>query len=115
MNANATNNSARGGFAGTDIFGAFSMSSLPAGKYTVSSWDVWWRPSFAFNVDVPASGNSTDVDLRLNATMWGYPAFWDNTGYYEFGQTFIATGPISMIYLRAPFDTNYTLTVRADG
>lgn len=115
VNANATNNVAPGGFAGTDIFGAFSMPTLPAGNYTVSSWDVWWRPAFAFNVPVPASGSSADVDLRLKATMWGYPAFWDDTGYHEFGQTFLATGPISMIYLRAPFDTSYTLTVRTNG
>ena len=115
VNANATNNSALGAFAATDIFGAFTQAGLPAGSYTVSSWDVWWRPAFAFNVNVPASGNSIDVDLRLKATMWGYPAFWDSAGYHEFGQTFVATGPISMIYLRAPFATSYTLTVRTNG
>jgi hypothetical protein len=115
VNANATNNPALGAAAGTDIFGAFTNAGLASGSYTVSSWDVWWRPSFAFNVTVPSNGNSTDVDLRLKATMWGYPAFWDSTGYYEFGQTFVATGPISMIYLRAPFNTSYTLTVRTNG
>lgn len=115
VNANATNTSSLGGFAGTDIFGAYTMSGLPAGSYTVASWDVWWRSAYAFNVTVPASGNTSDVDLRLKATMWGYPAFWDAGGYYEFGQTFVATGPISMIYLRAPFDTAYTLTIRTNG
>lgn len=115
VNGNATNNSALGALAGTDIFGAFTNSGIAAGSYTVSSWDVWWRPALAFNVNVPASGNSVDVDLRLKSTMWGYPAFWDSTGYYEFGQTFVATGPISMIYLRAPFSTSYTVTVRANG
>jgi hypothetical protein len=115
VNANATNNSALGAFAGTDIFGAFTNTGVPAGSYTVSSWDVWWRPAFAFNVNVPASGASVDVDLRLKSTMWGYPAFWDPSGYYEFGQTFVASGPISMIYLRAPFNTSYTLTVRTNG
>lgn len=115
VNANATNVSSLGVFAGTDIFGAFTNTGVTAGSYTVSSWDVWWRPAFAFDVIVPASGNSVDVDLRLKSTMWGYPAFWDSTGYYEFGQTFVATGPISMIYLRAPFDTSYTLTVRTNG
>jgi hypothetical protein len=115
VNANATNNSSLGASVGTDIFGAFTNAGLPAGSYTVSSWDVWWRPAFVFNVNVPAAGNSVDVDLRLNATMWGYPAFWDPAGYHEFGQTFVATGPISMIYLRAPFDTTYTLTVRTNG
>jgi len=115
VNANASNNAALGAFAATDVFGAFTNTGLPAGSYTVSSWDVWWRPAFAFNVNVPSVGNSVDVDLRLNATMWGYPAFWDENGYYEFGQTFVASGPISMIYLRAPFDTSYTLTVRTNG
>ncbi|HEY0552156.1 MAG TPA: hypothetical protein VGF13_21325, partial [Verrucomicrobiae bacterium] len=115
VNANATNISSLGAFAGTDIFGAFTNTGVTAGSYTVSSWDVWWRPAFAFNVDVPASGSSVDVDLRLRSTMWGYPAFWDSTGYYEFGQTFVASGPVSMIYLRAPFDTIYTLTVRTNG
>jgi hypothetical protein len=115
VNANATNNAALGAFAATDLFGAFTNTALAAGSYTVSSWDVWWRPAFAFNVNVPASGNSIDVDLRLKATMWGYPAFWDSTGYYEFGQTIIASGPVSMIYLRAPFATSYTLTVRTNG
>jgi hypothetical protein len=115
VNGNATNNSSPGASVGTDILGAFTNTSLSAGSYTVSSWDVWWRPAFAFDVAVPASGNSVDVDLRLNATMWGYPAFWDDTGYYEFGQTFVATGPLSMIYLRAPFNTSYTVTVRTNG
>ena len=101
-NANATNISTVGGFDDTDIFGGFAMSGLPAGSYTVASWDVWWRSAYSFNVPVPASGNTADVDLRLKATMWGYPAFWDTTGYTEFGQTFLATGAISMIYLRVP-------------
>jgi hypothetical protein len=114
-NANATNVSALGGFAGTDVFGSFQMSSLPEGLYTVASWDVWWRSAYVFNVPVPASGTTPDVDVRLKSTMWGYPAFWDSTGYFEIGQTFVATGPISMIYLRAPFDTTYTLTIRTNG
>ncbi|HWN97320.1 MAG TPA: hypothetical protein VNT99_19970 [Methylomirabilota bacterium] len=115
VNGNATNNSSPGASVATDIFGAFTNASLPASNYTVSSWDVWWRPAFAFNVNVPSVGNSADVDLRLRATMWGYPAFWDPTGYHEFGQTFVASGPVSMIYLRAPYNTNYTLTVRTNG
>jgi hypothetical protein len=115
VNANASGPSAPGGAAATDVFGAFSLANLAAGTYTVASWDVWWRSAYAFNVTVPASGTSATVDLRLKATMWGYPAFWDSTGYHEFGQTFVATGPISMIYLRAPFNTAYTLTIRTNG
>jgi len=115
VNANATDLSSLGGFAGTDVYGAFQMSNLTAGVYTVASWDVWWRSAYGFNVSVPSSGNTPDIDLRLKSTMWGYPAFWDTTGYFEFGQTFIATGPISMIYLRCPFVTNYTLSVRLGG
>src|SRR5213593_3384617 len=115
VNANGSNVSALGGFSATDIYGTFQMSNLTAGSYTVASWDVWWRSAYAFNVNVPASGSTADVDLRLRSTMWGYPTFWDTTGYFEFGQTFIATGPISMIYLRAPYNTNYTLTVRTNG
>lgn len=117
VNANATNNSSLGGFAATDVFGVFSMPNLPAGSYTVASWDVWWRSAYAFNVTVPAGGSSADVDLRLKATMWGYPAFWDNTGYHEFGQTFVASGPVTMIYLRDPLNTAFTrtITVRAGG
>lgn len=111
VNANGQNLSTLGGYTGTDVFGAFTMNNLPAGSYTVASWDVWWRSAYVFNVSVPTSGTTADVDLRLHATMWGYPAFWDETGYYEFGQTFIATGPISMIYLRDPRDTNFTRTV----
>lgn len=114
VNANGTNTSSFGGAAATDVFGYFQMNNLPTGSYTVASWDVWWRSAYAFNVNVPASG-SVSADLRLQATMWGYPAFWDSTGYFEFGQTFVATGPISMIYLRAPFATAYTLTVREGG
>jgi hypothetical protein len=115
INANALNNSSPGGGASTDVFGSFQMPNLPAGTYTVASWDVWWRSAYAFNVVVPASGAAPVVDMRLNATMWGYPAFWDDTGYYEFGQTFVATGAISMIYLRCPFSTSYTLTVHEGG
>ena len=117
VNANATNDSGLGGFAATDVFGLFSMPSLAAGSYTVASWDVWWRSAYAFNVAVPASGSSTDVDLRLKATMWGYPAFWDSTGYHEFGQTFTADGPVTMVYLRDPLNTAFTrtVTVRAGG
>jgi hypothetical protein len=115
VNANGTNVSSPGGFSATDVFGAFSMPNLASGNYTVASWGVWWRPAFAFNVPVPASGTTADVDVRLKAAMFGYPAFWDDTGWYEFGQTFVATGPVHMIYLRAPFNTTYTLTVRQGG
>lgn len=117
VNANASNNAASGAAAATDVFGAFTNTSLPAGQYTVASWDVWWRSAFAFNVSVPASGVSVETDLRLKATMWGYPAFWDSTGYYEFGQTFTASGPVTMIYLRDPLGTSFTrtVTVRAGG
>lgn len=114
VNANATNNSSLGGFAATDVFGVFSMPSLPAGSYTVASWDVWWRSAYAFNVVVPATGTSADVDLRLKATMWGYPAFWDSRGYYEFGQTFGASGPVTMIYLRDPLNTSLQRRVGED-
>jgi hypothetical protein len=115
VNANASNNTSLGTFAATDVFGAFTSAGLPAGSYTVASWDVWWRSAYAFNVAVPPAGNSSDVDLRLKATMWGYPAFWDSTGYYEIGQTFVATGPIAMIYLRDPLGISFTrtITVRA--
>src|SRR5258705_5166288 len=114
VNANGTNISSVDGADDTDIFGAFQMLNLPMGNYTVASWDNWWRSSYVFNVPVAASGATADVDLRLKATMWDYPAFWDQTGYFEFGQTFIATGPISMIYLRAPSfsgSPQYTLTI----
>jgi hypothetical protein len=117
VNANGANNSNLGGFAATDVFGVFSMPNLPASVYTVAAWDVWWRSAYAFNVAVPVTGTSVDVDLRLKATMWGYPAFWDSTGYYEFGQTFTASGPVTMIYLRDPLNTPFTrtVTVRAGG
>ena len=118
VNANGTNISAVGGADDTDVFGAFSMPGLTGGSYTAVSWDVWWRSAYAFNVSVPGSGTSGDADVRLKATMWGYPTFWDSTGYHEFGQTFVATGPISMIYLRAPAFTGspqYTLTIREGG
>jgi hypothetical protein len=117
VDANATNNSSLGGFAATDVFGVFSMPNLPAGFYTVASWDVWWRPAYAFNVNVPAVGSSVDVDLRLKATMWGYAVFWDPTGYHELGQTFVASGSVSMIYLRDPLNANFTrtVTIRAGG
>ena len=78
INANGTNLASLGAYAATDVFGAFTSPNLPAGRYTVASWDVWWRPAFAFDVAVPATGFSADVDLRLAATMWGYPAFWDD-------------------------------------
>lgn len=73
VNANAANIATTGGRAATDVFGAFQMPNLPAGTYTIASWDVWWRSAFKFGVVVPASGNSVDADLRLGATMWGYP------------------------------------------
>lgn len=117
INANGANLSSLGGGAATGIYGEFQMDALPAGSYTVASWDPWWRSAFAFNVPVPASGSSADVDLRLRATMWGYAAFWSSTGYSEFGQTFVATGPITMIYLRNPQMTSptYTVTVHEGG
>lgn len=118
VNANGANNFATGGRAATDVFGAFQMPNLAAGTYTVASWDVWWRSAFAFGVAAPASGNSADADVRLGATMWGYPAFWDTTGYQEFGQTFVATGPVTMIYLRNPLvmdSPTLTLTIHDGG
>jgi hypothetical protein len=117
VNANASNNATLGARTATDVFGAFTNAGLSAGTYTVASWDVWWRSAYAFNVAVPSIGNSVDVDLRLKATMWGYPAFWDSTSYHEVGQTFVATGPITMIYLRDPLGASFTrtVTVRAGG
>lgn len=111
VNANAASVSSAGGAGATDVFGVFQMASLPAGSYTVASWDVWWRSAYKFGVAVPASGNSLDVDLRLQATMWGYPAFWSDTSYREFGQSFVASGPVTMIYLRNPLQPSPTLTV----
>jgi hypothetical protein len=111
LNANAANNASLGGVVATDVYGRFQMNGLPAGAYTVATWDVWWRSAYAFAVNVPASGTSATVDMRLKATMWGYPAFWDDAGYYEFGQTFAASGPVSMIYLRDPLSTAFTRTV----
>src|SRR5437867_3185204 len=111
VNANGTNITSTGGAAGTDVFGAFQMANLPAGLYSVASWDVWWRSAYQFDVNVPTSGTSADADVRLRATMWGYPAFWSDTGYSEFGQTFVATGPVTMIYLRNPLMSSPTFTV----
>jgi hypothetical protein len=115
LNANGADLASVGGASATDVFGYFAMNALAAGSYTVASWDVWWRSAYAFNVNVPASGNAPLVDLRLDATAWGYPAFWDDAGWYESGQTFVATGPVSMFYLRCPYDTAYTLTVHEGG
>lgn len=115
VNANTANASGVGGAAATDVYGRFQMTGVAAGPCTVASWDVWWRSAFAFNVPVPTSGSAPPVDLRLHATMWGYPAFWDDAGYYEFGQTFVATGPVSMVYLRCPFNTSYSLTIHEGG
>ena len=69
MNANATNDSSAsgGGFSASDIFGVFTMPNVSASSYTVASWDVWRRPACAFNVAVPASGPSADVDLHLGS------------------------------------------------
>lgn len=111
VNANGNGSSSAGGIGATDVFGAFQMTALPSGFYTAASWDVWWRSAYKFGVFVPASGNSVDADLRLQATMWGYPAFWSDTSYYEFGQTFVASGPVTMIYLRNPLQTSPTITV----
>lgn len=117
VNANAANLSSAGGAGATDVFGVFQMPGLPAGSYTVASWDVWWRSAYKFGVVGPASGNSVDVDLRLQSTMWGYPAFWSDTSYHEFGQTFIASGPVTMIYLRNPLQPSptFTVTVHENG
>jgi hypothetical protein len=117
INATGTNAQASllFGTAATDVFGRFQMNSLPAGIYQVATWDVWWRSAYKFNVVVPASGSAPLLDMRLGAAMWGYPAFWDDQGYHEFGQTFVATGPISMIYLRCPFNTSYSMSVHQQG
>lgn len=117
VNANAHGSATLGGFAATDVFGRFQMDNLPTGTYALASWDVWWRSAFAFNLPVPVTGSSPTADLRLKATMWGYPAFWDETGYHEFGQTFQASGPVTMIYLRDPLNTAFTrtVTIHADG
>ena len=115
VNANATNIASLGGLDDTDVFGAYAMSNLVAGTYTVASWDVWWRSAFRFNVAVP-SGNTPDVDLRLNATMWGYAAFWDPSPANELGQTFVATGPVTLMYVRLPDSSgSFTLTVHTNG
>ncbi len=117
VNASGTNlaGSAVLGAAATDVYGRFQMANLVAGTYHVASWGVWWRPAHAFNLVMPSVGSPALVDLRLGATMWGYPAFWDEAGYREFGQTFVATGPIAMIYLRCPYSTSYVLSVHEDG
>jgi len=120
INANGQNVSAVGGACFSQIYGDFSMTGLAESggastNYTISSWSVWWRPAFVFNVNCPAGGTISNIDLRLKAAMWQYAAFWDDTGYYEFGQTFKATGPISMIYLRCPGSANYTLTIHEGG
>lgn len=117
VNASGSSTSAAAlfGAGATDVHGRFAMNGLSPGVYQAASWDVWWRSAFAWNIAVPASGSTSPVELRLSATMWGYPAFWDERGYYEFGQTFVATGPISMIYLRCPYSTSYTLTVHTNG
>jgi hypothetical protein len=111
VNANGAGIATVGGLDDTDIFGAFQFTGLPGGSYSVASWDVWWRSAYVFNVPVPASGIISNVEVRLRATMWGYPAFWDETAYFEFGQTFVATGPVSMIYLRNPLNPGPTHTV----
>lgn len=80
-------------------------------RTTVVSWDFWWRSADAFNVAVPASGTSANVALRLKARRWGYPAFWDDTGYHAFGRTFVPTGPITTIGLRDPLGTSCARTV----
>lgn len=116
INSNATNSLATGAFAATDVYGRFTSAIASPGLHTAASWDVWWRSAYAFNVSVPTSGSSPVVDLRLGATMWGYPVFWDPTGYTEFGQTFVATGPIAMIYVRVPGSSGaYGLTVHEEG
>jgi hypothetical protein len=118
VNANASNSLAAGAAAATGVYGDFSSANAPAGFCTVASWDVWWRSAYSFNVPVPASGSSPLVDLRLKSTMWGYACFWDDTGYSEFGQTFVATGPVNMMYLRLPAFTgapSYRLTVHEGG
>ncbi|MBM3881921.1 MAG: hypothetical protein FJ387_19715 [Verrucomicrobia bacterium] len=115
INANPAQLVLPGGADDTDVYGFFQMTGLPAGTYSVASWDVWWRSAYAFNVVVPPSGTVSGVDLRLEATQWGYPAFWDDTGYEEFGQTFVATGPVAMIYLRSPANTSYRLTLHQGG
>ena len=116
VNASGSSTSAAAlfGAGATDVHGRFAMNGLSPGVYQAASWDVWWRSAFAWNIAVPASGSTSPVELRLSATMWGYPAFWDERGYYEFGQT-RSTGPISMIYLRCPYSTSYTLTVHTNG
>ncbi|HEY5910182.1 MAG TPA: hypothetical protein VJA21_06210, partial [Verrucomicrobiae bacterium] len=118
VNGNGSNLTSLGAVAATSVYGQFSSTVPAGGLYTICSWDVWWRSAYAFNVVVPSAGSSASVDLRLKATMWGYPAFWDDTGYSEFGQTFAATGPISMIYVRLPEFTgspSYRLTVHEGG
>jgi hypothetical protein len=117
VNANGANIASAGGLDDTDILGGFQLASLPAGNYSVASWDVWWRSAYAFNVAVPASGIISNVEVRLRATMWGYPAFWDETAYFEFGQTFVATGPVTMIYLRNPLNPgpSHTVTIHEGG
>ena len=60
VNANGANSSSVGGRAATDVLGVFQMPSLPAGTYTVASWDVWWRSAFKFGVVVPAVVNFRD-------------------------------------------------------
>jgi len=58
INANPDGAVGTGGAAATDVYGRFNMGNLAAGRYTVVSWDVWWRSAYAFNVSVPASGSS---------------------------------------------------------
>src|SRR6267378_52827 len=73
-------------------------------RHTSSTW--MFRPA------------ATHLTLICGCTpqMWGYPAFWDPNGYLENGQTFVATGPITMIYLRMPDSSgSYTLTVHTNG
>jgi hypothetical protein len=103
---NATNNSGVGGFSATDVFRrVFDGRNSRWFPTRLRRGTCGWRSAYTFTRCPCRPGGSTaDVDLRLRATMWGNPAFWDTTGYYEFGQTFVASGPITMIFLRDPFE-----------
>ena len=97
------------------IYGHFQKANQYDGTYTLSTWDVWWRPTFVFNQYL--NGASTpEIIVRQHANMWSYGPDWE-ANYNEFGQTFAASGSsVVMVIVRSAVGgINLTASIHDGG
>ncbi len=95
------NSSLPGFVEDTDVLGYYGKVGQTSGKYSLATWDTWWRSAYVFNRNITTDWGNY-VILRLHANMWSYGPNWGGL-YNEFGQMFAASGSsVVMVTVRSP-------------